>query len=52
MLLGVLLVIAFAWALEPFKVSDQVDGYRLYGLLAHFVAGIGWILLGISFRSV
>ena len=49
MSIGTLLAIAFAWALVPLEVSDSIGGYRLYGLLAHFLPGIGWALLGVSF---
>jgi len=47
--LGLLLAVAFAWALAPMDVSDSVGGYRLYGLLAHFAAGFGWVGLGLIF---
>lgn len=49
MRMGLLLLAAFAWALVPLEISDQVDGYRLFGLVAHLLPGIGWILLGLSF---
>ena len=45
--LGVLLAIAFAWALVPLEVSDRVGGYRIFGLMAHLIAGLGWALLGL-----
>ena len=49
--MGISQVIAFALALIPLEVSDQIGGYRLYGIFAHFFYGIGWVLLGISLRQ-
>jgi hypothetical protein len=49
MLLGVFQALAFALALMPHEISDQVGGYRIYGLFAHFLTGIGWAALGLSF---
>lgn len=49
MLLGVFQLIAFGLALVPLGVSDQIGGYRLYGLFAHFATGIGWVMLGVRF---
>jgi hypothetical protein len=49
LIIGSFLVIAFAWALVPLHVSDQIGGYRIFGLLAHFVTGIGWAVLGVRF---
>ena len=46
--IGVVLVVAFAWALLPQDLSDRISGYRLYGLLAHFVPGLAWAWLGVS----
>jgi protein-S-isoprenylcysteine O-methyltransferase Ste14 len=46
--IGALLAIAFAWALLPSSFTDPLGGYRIYGVLAHLGAGIGWALLGIS----
>jgi hypothetical protein len=48
-LLGILLMVAFAWALVPLEVSDQVGGYRWFGLFAHLLPGLGWVMLGVSF---
>ena len=42
MLIGIFQVIAFGLALIPLEVVDQIDGYRIFGLFAHFVTGIGW----------
>jgi hypothetical protein len=49
MLIGIFQVLAFALAMIPLGVSDQIGGYRLYGLFAHFLAGIGWVAFGVSF---
>jgi hypothetical protein len=46
LILGVLLAVAFAWALLPLDVSDRVGGYRLFGVMAHLLGGIGWAILG------
>jgi hypothetical protein len=45
--LGILLIIAFGIALIPIETSDAVGGYRIYGVLAHLLPGIGWLVLGI-----
>jgi len=49
MLIEFFQVMAFALALIPLEVSDQIGGYRIYGLFAHFLTGIGWVALGVSF---
>jgi hypothetical protein len=49
--IGVFQVIAFALALIPLEVSDQMSGYRVYGVFAHFLPGIGWAMLGVSLRQ-
>ncbi|MHA7156277.1 hypothetical protein [Arthrobacter sp. TMN-50] len=46
--IGLLLAFAFAWALLPSTLTDPIDGYRIHGAFAHFGAGIGWALFGIS----
>lgn len=46
MLIGIFQVIAFALALIPLEVSDPFGGYRVYGVFAHFLTGIGWVVLG------
>jgi hypothetical protein len=46
-ILGALQLLAFVWALFPMALSDRIYGYRIYGFLAHFTFGLGWILLGI-----
>ena len=47
--LGVVLLFAFLWALlvRP-DVLDQIDGYRIYGVAANVLFGMGWILFGAS----
>jgi hypothetical protein len=45
--LGVLLAAAFLWALTPLDVFDSVGGYRIYGAMAHLVAGLAWAVLGL-----
>lgn len=49
LIIGSFLVLAFAWALVPLGVSDQIGGYRIFGFLAHVVPGIGWAVLGVRF---
>ena len=44
--LGVLLAVAFGWALTPLDVFDRVGGYRIYGVMAHLLAGLCWALIG------
>ncbi len=48
LLIGVLHAAAFALALVPLEISDPFGGYRWYGLLAHFVPAIGWVLSGVG----
>ncbi len=43
---GLVLLVAFALALIPLEVADPIGGYRIYGFVAHFVAGLGWALFG------
>ena len=40
---------AFLWSLlvRP-DLMDRIDGYRIYGVLANVVIGVGWMLLGAS----
>src|SRR5687768_9123118 len=47
LILGLLLAIAFAWALVPLQTSDRVGGFRIFGFMAHLLAGLGWALLGL-----
>ena len=46
--IGVLELAASAWALAPLELSDQVAGYRWYGLMAHVGTGLGWVALGLA----
>lgn len=48
LLIGIFQVLAFALALIPLEVSDPFGGYRVYGIFAHFLTGIGWIVLGVG----
>jgi hypothetical protein len=45
--LGVLLAVAFLWALTPLDVFDSVGGYRIYGAMAHLAAGLAWAVVGL-----
>jgi hypothetical protein len=46
LLIGIFQLIAFALALIPLEISDQFGGYRIYGIFAHFLSGLGWAALG------
>lgn len=47
--LGGALLFAFLWtALVRPDLIDRIDGYRIYGLVANVLFGVGWILLGAS----
>ena len=46
--IGIAQVFAFVLALIPLEVSDQIGGYRIYGLVAHLLTGLGWIALGVN----
>jgi hypothetical protein len=50
LLIGIFQSIAFALALIPNEVSDQFLGYRIYGIFAHFLSGLGWAALGWTLR--
>ncbi len=45
--LGGALLSSFLWALlvRP-DLTDQIDGYRIYGVVANVLFGVGWILFG------
>lgn len=47
--LGIVLLFSFLWTLlvRP-DVMDQIDGYRIYGVVANVLFGVGWILFGAS----
>ena len=47
--LGIVLLFSFLWTLlvRP-DVMDQINGYRIYGVVASVLYGVGWILLGAS----
>lgn len=44
--MGVLLTLAFATAVPPVETTDQWQGYRVFGVLAYLLVGIGWIVFG------
>jgi hypothetical protein len=46
MSVGIFQIIAFALALIPLEVSDQIGGYRIYGLVAYLLTGLGWVAFG------
>lgn len=46
--LGVVELIAFAWVFLPRNLSDQIYGFRIYGVFAYLLFGTGWMLLGSS----
>jgi hypothetical protein len=48
-IMGVLQLIAFASVLIPGHFFDQMYGYRIQGVLAYVLMGIGGISLGFSF---
>ena len=45
--LGGALLSSFLWALlvRP-DLTDRIDGYRIYGVVANVLFGVGWILFG------
>jgi len=49
MLIGILQMVAFALALIPIEIYDQFGGYRIYGVFAHFLTGLGWAVLGVGY---
>ena len=47
--LGGVLLSSFLWALlvRP-DLTDRIDGYRIYGVVANVVFGLGWVVFGVS----
>lgn len=47
--LGATQLFAFLWSLivRP-DLLDRIDGYRIYGLVANVLFGLGWIVLGLG----
>ena len=47
--LGGALLSSFLWALlvRP-GLTDRVDGYRIYGVVANALFGLGWVVFGAS----
>lgn len=46
--MGTLLLLAFITALIPLDLSDRLNGYRVFGVLAYPLVGVGWIVFGAS----
>lgn len=45
--LGIVLLWSFLWLLSVRPhVLDEIDGYRIYGVVANVLFGAGWILFG------
>ena len=44
--MGGLLVVAFVSALSPQEFSDRFNGYRVFGVLAYLLVGLGWFVVG------
>jgi len=44
--LGLLLLAAFVWALVPHELSDSVGGFRIFGAVGYFAAGLAWAAFG------
>jgi hypothetical protein len=48
--IGVLLAAAFAFVLlTPLEVFDEIEGYRLQGMVEHVLVGLGWAAVGLGF---
>ena len=52
LVLGILWLLAFPMFLIPQNVFNQIECYRIYGILAHLLLGAGWFVLGISLRKI
>ena len=52
LLLGVLPAIAVLSFFIPTEVLDQYNGYRIYGILANFIFGAGWVVFGVSLKRM
>ncbi len=51
--LGMTQLFAFLWTLAvPLDVLDRIDGYRIYGIVANVLFGLGWIVFGISLLAL
>jgi len=46
--MGILPLLAFLTALIPMDLSDRLNGYRGFGVLAYLLVGVGWIVFGAS----
>ena len=49
--LGSLLMIAMILVFIPVQNSDAFGGYRIFGIAAYALPGLGWAALGAVFRS-
>ncbi len=49
--IGVLILAAFGFAWVPLEISDRFGGYRIFGFLAHFAVGVGWVFTGLRAAS-
>ncbi len=50
LVMGLLLALSFGWALVPVAATDPVGGYRIFGVMADLLFGVGWIVFGVSLR--
>ncbi|TAK11741.1 MAG: hypothetical protein EPO32_10760 [Anaerolineae bacterium] len=46
---GLCLLASMTLWLIPLDLFDQIEGYRIYGVLAHFIPGLVWAWLGLRF---
>jgi hypothetical protein len=46
--LATVLSVAFLTVAIPLETSDSIQGYRLYGILANVLFGLGWAVFGAS----
>ena len=49
--MGILLLVAFAWALLSQDFGDSIGGYRIFGAMGYFLPGIGWGAFGAAIRA-
>jgi hypothetical protein len=52
LVLGVLWLLALPMFLIPQNAFNQIEGYRIYGILAHLFFGAGWVVVGVSLRKI
>ena len=46
LLVGILLLLGIAMFLLPLDFFDRISGYRIYGILVHFLPGLNWAWFG------